>query len=429
MIEAIVILAVFVIALVLGVPVVAALSGASFIGVLLVTEAPISIIAQRVVSQVSSPTLVAVPLFLLMANLLVAGGITNKLFDLAAAAVGHVRGGLAQINVLTSVFMGGLSGSSSADAAMVSRTIVPEMRRRGYPDGFSGAVTASSSTLSIILPPSIAMIIYASLSTASTGALFVAGLLPGILLSLLFFLTVGIMTKRRSLGDPQPRAAGYWRRLGKAILVTSPALLIPIVIVGGIRVGLFTPTESAAVGCIVALLLGLFVYRGLKLRDLPKVLLDTAVMTGVVMLIIGASAPFSWYLGFDRIPQQLAEAVASVANPVIFMFAAVAFVIIAGMLLDATALLIVVTPLLAPVAAGFGIDPVHFAILIILSIVVGNISPPMGQMVFIVSGIAKIPAEKIFKDVLWFIPPIILLIAFLILVPQPLLATVDWLGP
>ena len=429
MLEATIVLLVFLLALALGIPVVAALAGAAFIGVWLLTGAPISVVAQRVVAQVSSPVLVAVPLFVLMANLLVAGGITRRLFDLAAAAVGHIRGGLAQINVITSVFMGGLSGSSSADAAMDSRTIVPEMIRRGYPAGFAGAVTAASSTLSIIFPPSIAMIIYASLSDASVGELFVAGLLPGFALSALFIVTVAWICWRQRLGDRHPRPDRYWREVLKAAVIASPAAIIPVAIIGGIRLGFVTPTESAAVGCMIALILGLFVYRELKLRDLPKILKDTAVMTGAVMLIIGAAAPFSWYLGVERVPQQLAASIGSVADATTFMLAATLLVLVAGMVLDATALLILVTPLLAPVAASFGVHPVHFAIIIILTTVVANISPPMGQMVFVVSAIARIPIEGIFRSVLWFIPPIVVLILVVLLFPSPILATVEWLGP
>lgn len=418
---------VFLALLFFGVPIVAGIAIVSLAGILLLGDVPLVVIAQTIAGRTSSLALLAIPLFLLMGGLMNAGGISRRFFDLASALVGHLRGGLAQVDVLTSALMGGLSGSSAADASLTSKVLVPAMVRHGYDPHFAASVTASTAIVAPLIPPSIGMIIYASLANVSVGALFVAGILPGLALTLLFGLTVGYISRRRNYRSAHARAP--FREVVRTALDALWALVLPFVVVAGIRFGIFTATEAAAVGALYTLVIGLFVYRELSLSQLPGIIRQTAVETGVVMLIIGVSAPLAWYLTVAQIPQAILGQVNLLQNPLLFLVAVNALLLLFGMVLEATSLLILAAPILAPVAAALGIDPVHFGLIVVLNVQIGTITPPVGQLVYIVSAVTKIDAEGIFVAGLRLLPSALAILIVITYFPGSFMWLVELLRP
>jgi tripartite ATP-independent transporter DctM subunit len=419
---------VFIALVLFGVPIFVGLGLTSLIGIGITHDVPFTSIAAKAASASDNFILLAIPLFMLAGSLMSQSGIAERLFDLARVFVGHRTGGLAQINVAMSVLNGGISGSSAADAALDCKVIVPQMRAEGYPAAFSGAITAASGMLANIIPPSIAMLVYASLANVSVGKLFVAGVIPGIMLAIAMSITAHRISRRMGYGARRPRAS--LREVGVAFRRSALALAIPVVVVGGIRFGVFTPTEAGAVAVIVTLILGLVVYRELKARDLPGILARTAVDTGVIMLIISFSAPVSLVLAYNQIPQKVAAFFNSFgASEVIFLLAVNIFLLIGGALVEGVTLLILTTPFLAPVAHSLGIDPIHFGMVVIVNVVLGAITPPFGQIVFMVSSLTGTRPEAIFGQVFRFLPLLFVVLGIVTYLPQTFLWTVDLFGP
>jgi tripartite ATP-independent transporter DctM subunit len=412
----------------LGIPIFVSLGLTSLIGIALTHDVPLASIAAKTASASDNFILLAIPLFMLAGSLMSYSGIASRLFDLARVLVGHRTGGLAQVNVAMSVLNGGISGSSAADAALDCKVIIPQMRADGYPAAFSGAITAASGMLANIIPPSIAMLIYASLTNVSVGRLFVAGIVPGILLALAMSITVHRTCRKHNYGTRAPRASR--REVGAAFRRSALALLIPVVVVGGIRFGVFTPTEAGAAAVAITLVLGLFVYRELRLSDLPGVLARTAVDTGVIMLIISFSAPVALVLAYNQIPQKVATFFSAFeSSTFVFLLAVNIFLIVGGALMEGVTLLILTAPLLASVANSLGIDPIHFGIVVIVNVVLGSITPPFGQIVFMVSSLSETKPEEIFRQVLRFLPLLFLVLAIVTYLPQTFLWTVELFGP
>lgn len=412
----------------LGVPVVVALALTGTLGVALTQDVPLAVVAAKTASATDNFILLAIPLFVLAGSLMSAGGIAGRLFDLARVLVGHRTGGLAQVNVALSVLNGGISGSSAADAAIDCKVTIPQMRADGYPAAFSGAITAVSGMLSNVIPPSIAMLVYASLTNVSVGKLFVAGLVPGLLMALAMAMTAHRTCRKMGYGTAASRPA--WRDVAAAFRRSALALAMPVIVVGGIRFGYFTATEAGAVAVIIAFVLGTFVYRELRLRDLPGVLGKTAVDTGAIMLIISFSAPVSLVLAYHQVPQHLAGLFASLGNShLVFLLAVNVFLFVGGSLMEGVTLLILTTPLLASVAARLGIDPIHFGMVTVMNVVLGAVTPPFGQLVFFVSSMTGIRSEAMFREVLRFLLPLLLVLGLVTFFPETFLWTVRLFGP
>ncbi|WP_120003491.1 TRAP transporter large permease [Nesterenkonia muleiensis] len=407
----------FVILIFAGISVVVAIAVITALGMAIRGDVNLAVLAQSLTGRMGSASLAAIPLFLLMGSLMNASGVTSRILDLAQNLVGHFRGGLAQVNVASSLFMGGLSGSSSADAALTTKILVPRMVEKGYPADFSGAVTAVASTIAIILPPSVAMIIYGSLADVSVGALFITGIVPGLMLGCLLIASVYIVArKRRYLPAARRESLGV---VFRSLIRALPALALPVIIIGGIRLGVFTPVEAAAVGVMYTLFLGFVVYRELSLRELPNVLISSGVSTGIVMIIVGISAPLTFLITIEHLPQRIAEFVGNVSeSPLVFLLIVNLSILVLGMVIDSVALIILITPILAPVASLMGVDPLHFAIVIIVNILVGTLTPPFGQMVYVVSAIGEIPAEGVFRQVFVFYPALLILLIVVTYFPE-----------
>jgi len=347
-------------------------------------------------------------------------GVTKRVLQFAEALTGHWTGALAQVNVLLSALMGGLSGSNLADAAMEAKMLVPEMVKRGYSNEFSSVVTATSAMITPLIPPGIAMIIYGSIANVSIGKLFVAGLGPGILLTIALMILVSIMSKRRHyMPIRDKRLPG--KEILRSIKVALLPLMLPVVIIGGIRLGIFTPTEAGAVAIVYALLLGIL-YREMSLREFAIGLKETLINTTSIMLIIGAASAFAWILTRERIPQIVTEIVIThVSNKYLFLAIVNIFLLIVGMFIEGNAAMIVLVPLLAPMASAYGIDEIHFAMVFIFNMAIGALSPPMGTLMFVTCGITKCPIGNFIKEAVPFY--ILLAICLCLLTYIPILST------
>jgi tripartite ATP-independent transporter DctM subunit len=412
----------------LGLPIFVSLALTALIGLGMTQDVPLAVLAAKTASASDNFVLLAIPLFILAGSLMSCGGIAQRLFDLARVLVGHMTGGLAQVNVALSVLNGGVSGSSAADAALDCKVIVPQMRAEGYPAAFSGAITAVSGMLANIIPSSIAMLIYASLANASVGKLFMAGFVPGILMAVAMSITAYRTCSRRGYGRPAPRAS--LRETLTAFRRAGLALTMPVIVVGGIRFGYFTPTEAGAVAVAITFILGAFVYRELRFQDLPGILTRTAVDTGVIMLIISFSAPVSLVLAYNQIPQTIAAFFTQFAySDAVFLLTVNVFLLLGGAVMEGVTLLILVTPLLAPIAAALGIDPIHFGMVVVFNVVLGSVTPPFGQLVFMVSSMTGVRSEEIFWEVFRYLPLLFVVLGIVTYFPQSYLWTVRLFGP
>ncbi len=412
----------------LGIPFFVTLALTGLVGLGVLHDIPIAVLAAKTASVSDSFVLLAIPLFILAGSLMNHGGVAERLFDLARVMVGHMTGGLAQVNVALSVLNGGISGSSAADAAMDRKVLVPQMIAQGYPAAFSGAITAASGMLANIIPPSIAMLIYASVANVSVGKLFMAGFVPGILMALALSITAYRTCKRKGYGRPTARAS--WGETATALRRAGLALTLPFIVVGGIRFGYFTPTEAGAVAVVITLFLGLAVYRELRFAQIPGILARASVDTGVIMLIISFSAPVSLVLAYNQVPQKVAGLFAAFEHSqAIFLLAVNVFLLIGGALMEGVTLLILTTPLLAPVAAALGIDAIHFGMVVVFNVVLGSITPPFGQLVFMVASLTATSVDAVFREVFRFLPLLLAVLLLITYVPETFMWTVRLFGP
>ncbi len=418
--------AVFLVSLALGVPVAFCL-GFTSLAALWMLDEPLIILAQRMFTGVDSFPLMAVPFFVLAGELMNRGGTTRRLIDFANVLVGRIPGGLAHTNIVASMFFGGISGSAVADAAAMGTILVPGMVRKGYTPGFSAAVTAASSTMGPIIPPSIFMVIMGVTTGLSIGGLFAAGIVPGLMLGLAMMgLSYVIAVRRNYPREEEPvTLARFWRHLRSA----GPALVAPFIILGGILGGIFTPTEAAAVAVLYALFLGFVVYRQLTLRDLFEVLTSSGVTTAVLLLIIGMANIFAWVLSAEEIPQKIATAMLGLTtNPYLILLLINVFLIFIGMFMEGGAAIIILAPTLLKVAVTVGIDPLHFGLMMVLNIVVGLLTPPLGVCLFVVCGVTGLSLGRITRAVVPFLVVEFAVLLVVTYLPALILAVPHWLG-
>jgi len=396
----------------LNIPVFISVLAGSMVYFAMTPSVPTQIIAQRVLSGMESIPLLAVPFFICAGVFMNYSGVTKRVMNFAEAITGHMPGGLAQVNVLLSTLMGGLSGSNLADAAMQSKMIVPEMEKKGFSKSFSSVVTASSAMITPLIPPGIAMIIYGSIANVSIGKLFIAGIGPGLLLCLSMMALVSYISKKRGyMPIRETRIKG--REFGAALKQAALPLFLPVIIIGGIRLGIFTPTEAGSVAIVYALFLGIM-YKEMTMKEVVIGIKETITSTASIMLIVGAASAFAWILTKERIPQHITEFIVStITNKYIFLIAVNIFLIFVGMFIEGNASMIVLVPLLAPVARAYGIDDIQFAMIFIFNSAIGALSPPMGTLMFVTCGITKCKIKDFIREA---IPFYILLIVCLMLI-------------
>jgi C4-dicarboxylate transporter DctM subunit len=385
----------------MNIPVAFALGLTSLVFLVVATKVPLVVVVQRLYMGVDSFTLLAVPLFIFTGVLMNSTGLSKKIVNFSMALVGSLRGGLAAVNIVTSMFFAGVSGTSMADTAAVGGVLIPAMIRKGYKADFTGAVTASSSTIGIIIPPSVPMVLYGVFVGLSVSTLFIAGLVPGIAIGLgLIIVAVYISRKEGYASEGKFSVRQVWATFIAAI----PALILPIIILGGIMGGVFTPTEAAAVAVIYVLILGVIVYREMTLKTIYISLKESALLTGQVMLIIAVANLLGWVFAYAKIPQMLVNPFLNLtASPAIFLWLVSFVLVLAGTFLHGTAMLVVVVPLFLPLVSQLGIHPLHFGMVVIICWGIGQQTPPVGSALFITCSLAEIDMWELTRANLPFI--------------------------
>jgi tripartite ATP-independent transporter DctM subunit len=352
----------------------------------------------RMYSGTTSFTLLAIPFFILAGNLMNTGGMTQRLVHFAQCLVGHIRGGLGHVTVVTNMIMAGMSGSAVADATGTGVVLIPAMEKAGYPRAFSAALVGAASTIGPIIPPSIPFVIFGSITGTSVGRLFLGGFLPGVLMGALLMITVAILSKRRGYRREERVSR---RELWTAALQATPAWGAPIIIIGGILAGVFTPTEAAVAASLYALILGMLVYQEIAVRDLPRILWETIQNTVQVMFIISAAAIFGFLLVRQQVPTTLVEGMMSLTvTPWIVLLIINAILLILGCFMEAIAIMLLTIPVFMPLIGRVGVDPVHFGVVLTLNLMIGLLTPPVGMCLYAVSSVSKVPLWTLAKE-LW----------------------------
>ena len=406
----------------LGVPIAVAL-GAAPLAAIADRGISLVILPQIVFESLDSFTLMAIPFFVLAGSLMQSGGIARRLVGLAVALTGWMRGGLANASIVTSMLFATMSGSSSATAAAVGTTLIPSMANSRYPRPFAAATIAASAELGAIIPPSVPMIVYAVVANVSIADLFLAGVFPGLLIGFSLMLFVTVVSAARGYGivdrpGLRPWALGVLAAARRAAL----SLLMPIIVLGGIYGGVFTPTEAAVVAVAYALVLGLFVYREVRFRDLPQIFFASGVTSAVVLLIVALAAVLAYALAIYQVPQTLASGIRAVSDsPIVFLLLVNVLLLFFGMFIETLAAIVIVTPILVPIAISMGIDPIHFGAIIIVNLAIGMVTPPVGVNLFVVSSISGVTMEQMVRPLLGFL--VVLIVDLLIISYVPALST------
>lgn len=372
-----------------------------------------NMVIQRFTTSVESFPYLAVPFFIMVGSVMNYSGISYQLMNMAEVLAGHMKGGLAQVNCLLSAMMGGISGSANADAAMQSKILVPEMKKKGFSAPFSAAVTAASSAVSPVIPPGTNLILYALIANVSVGEMFLAGYTPGILMTVAMMITVYIISTKRGYKPSREKRATAKEIMNQTIK-SIWALAIPFGIILGMRFGMFTPTEAGGIAVLFCFVVGFFVYKELKLKHIPLILMETVRSTGAVLIIIASAKVFGYYLTLERIPQLITETLMNfTSNPFVLLMIINVLLLFIGMFIEGGAALVILAPLLVPAVTSLGIDPLHFGVIFIVNIMIGGLTPPFGSMMFTVCSIVNVKLEDFIKEV-W--PFIFALLIVLILV-------------
>ncbi len=413
----------FLVFLMLGLPVVFGLLAAPAILLWLNgQERDIVLLYRNVYEGMNSFPLMAIPFFMLAGELMNRGGISARIVGFAQAMVGHFRGGLAQVNVVDSMLFAGISGSAVADVSALGSIIIPQMEKKGYPKPFAAAITAASAIIGPIIPPSGIMIIYAYVMGESVAALFLAGIVPGILIGVALMITIKLMADRYKLPEALPRAT--WGEAGKAAGAAFWPLMTPVLLMGGILSGVFTPTEAAAVAVGYSFVISIFILKTLTWRDVPGVLTRAGITSSVVMLLVGAAMAFKTVAALAHTPELLASTLLSITeNPLYLLLLVNLLLFIVGMFLDAGPAIIILGPILAPIFTSLGVDPVHFAIVMTVNLTIGLLTPPMGLVLFATSAVSGLRVETIARAVVPFLLvefAVVLLITFVPAIPLTL---------
>ena len=398
----------------IGVPVAAALALASLAFVAAQGMPPMIVLA-NMVNGINSFPLIAVPFFILAGNLMNSAGITARIFAFARAAVGWMHGGLGHVNVGASVIFAGMSGAAVADAGGLGNIEIKAMRDAGYDTDFAVGITAASSTIGPIIPPSLPLVIYGVIADTSIGQLFTAGLIPGLMMAVALMIMVHWYARRRNYPRDQNFSV---LRLGYTFLHAFLPLMTPVIIIGGIMGGIFTPTEAAIAAVAYSMVLGLFVYRTLSWRTILRISFDTVETTAAIMLIVASSTIFAWILTANQTAQHFSQFMLAVTdNRIALLLIITVIVLVIGLFMETIAAITILTPVLLPVAVGIGIDPVHFGIILILNLMIGLLTPPVGMVLYVLSKVAAVPFEQCVKATAPFLVPLIVVLLLLTFVP------------
>ncbi len=405
-----VILSSFIFILATGASIGVGLALSSAIVLYAIIDMPLIVVVQRMFTSVDSFSFMAVPFFMLAGAFMSAGGVTKRIVDFSMALVGALSGGLALVVAVAGMFFAALSGSSAATTAAIGSAMIDEMEKRGYPRSFAAAVVASGGTVGIVIPPSITMVVYGSIANTSIADLFLGGFAPGILMGVSMCLVSWVIAKKNGYkGEGQFSLMRALRSFRECFW----ALMMPVIILGGIYGGIFTPTEAAAVAAVYGALVGFFIYKELTIKDIPKTLLSAAYNTTMIMFVVGAANVFGWILTNAQVPHMLAQSFTHLTNsPIVFLMLVNVLLLFIGTLINASAAVVILTPILLPVALGMGIDPMFFGVLMVVNLAIGCITPPVGLDLFIVASITGISIDKVTAKVM---PYLLILLADLII--------------
>ncbi len=421
-------LVVFVVGMAIGVPISIVMGGAGLMALTVEGKLSLLSVPQRFFNGINSFPLMAVPFFIVAADLMSASAITSSILRFTNNLVGHIRGGLGHVNVLTNMIFAGISGSALADAAGPGAILMRMMWRAGYERHYAAALSAATATIGPIVPPSIIMVIYAITDSRVTVAgLFLAGVVPGILLGVALAVANHVISIRRGYRIAQQKVR--WSERLRSFWKAVPALLMPVIIIGGILSGVFTATESAAVAVVYALCVGLFVTRKLSAKLIAKVFLQSSLVTSAALLIVAMASLFAWILTILRLPQDIAGAIGHMTtNPLAIMAIVAVFVLICGFFIDTLPAVIILVPVLAPLTDQFGIDPLYFAITVVLNLTIGLITPPVGGVLFIMTSVSRLKFEAISRAILPLVFAELVVLALVILFPAISVTLPGWFG-
>ncbi|MFA6505869.1 MAG: TRAP transporter large permease [Treponemataceae bacterium] len=413
------IIGLFMLLALLGVPVAYALCLSSSFILFSHLHVPQVMVSQIMYTGIDSFSFLAVPFFMLAGNFMSAGGVTKRLVNFAQALVGSFTGGLAQVVCVAGMFFAAISGSSAATTAAIGTTMIAEMEKKGYSREFATGVVASAGTVGIVIPPSITMVVYGVVAGVSIGDLFVGGFAPGILMGVSMMFVSWLISRKKGW-------VGEGKFSFKAVVVSFFdsffALMTPVIIIGGIYSGIFTPTEAAAVAAVYGLVVGIFVYKELKLKDLPNIIYKAGISTTIIMFIVGAANVFGWLITNMQVAQKVAQVFLGFSDSrIVFMLVLNVLLLIAGTMVNASSAIVILTPILLPIAIKLGIDPVFFGVLATVNLAIGCITPPVGLDLFVASAITKVPVEKVVKAVMPFLGILLVDLVILSVFPQIIL--------
>lgn len=414
----------FLVMMVFGIPLAVAMGISSVAVLFMYTDIPLNLMTQSMFSSMNSFIMVAVPLFILSGILMDEGGVADKIFRFANALLGWSRGGLGNVTIFSSVIFAGMSGSSVADVASVGRISISAMTKNGYPLGYATALALITSMLATIIPPSILMVIAASVANVSIGQVLFAGIIPGLLIAVIFMLYNYYVCRKNNYGAMLKFSA---RELRVEFMNAIPALLAPVILLGGMLSGHFTPTEAAGIAVLYTLAVSIFVYRSIKWRQLPEIFIRTVRLTGTILFIAVTAKPAGWIFEYDGLPGQVATAIGNITqDPMMIMLIIYVFFVIVGMFMDATAAIYIVTPILLPTVLKVGIDPVYFIVFMVITLAFGLVTPPVGVCLYAAVNMTGLKFEEIVKvSMPWIIITAVALLIF-ILFPQLITVPVKW---
>ncbi|MCG3419431.1 TRAP transporter large permease [Oceanobacillus jordanicus] len=416
------IIVVFAILLIIGAPIAVAIGLSSFLA-MIQEGVSIDVFSRTIFAGIDSFTLMAIPFFIFAGDLMLAGGTSKRLIDFAKKLVGWTTGGLPIAGIMSSMLFASLSGSSPATVAAIGGLMIPSLDDAGYSRKFAIGLMTTAGTLGIIIPPSITLLVYGSSAEVSISDLFLAGIVPGIFIGLVLILVSFIISIKEGF---KPEGKASLREVGKSFISAIWGILLPVIVLGGIYFGIFTPTEAAAVAIFYSLIIGLFVYKELTVRSLIDVTKKSVITSSMIMLVIAASNVFSWYLTYEQIPTNLASVFLEYANTeLIFLLLVIVILLLVGMFMDTSAAVLIFVPLFLPMVLELGIDPIHFGIIMIVALSIGMITPPFGLNLFVASGISKTSLTVVIKSTAPFILVMIFALLVITLIPELSLFLLD----
>ncbi len=419
-----VLIAIFLILMFLGVPIAVSLGSASVIALVTMTDLPLSMVAQSMFTAMNSFIMVAVPLFILCGSLMDEGGIADRIYDLSEALVGWIYGGLGHVSVVVNMLFAGMSGSSVAAIASIGKMSINALEKKGYPKDYATAINLSGSMLASVIPPSILMINAAATGNVSIGQALLAGLIPGIIIGLIFMLYNYFFCKRHNIGDRTPFER---KKLGVAFRRAIPALLTPVILLGGVYTGIYTPTEGAAIAVVYTCLVSIYVFKNLKWSDIPRIVMKNARSTGTILFVAITAKPASVLFEIDGLPTRVAAMIGGISdNRIVILLVLYAFLIVVGMFMDATAAIFILVPILLPAVQTVGVSPLFFVVFLVITLSFGLITPPVGVCLYAAENVTGLPLEKIIKASVPWILLIALSLVIFIIFPQIIEVPVSW---